>query len=170
MSFAVWGERGSIDLLAWHAPTRTLLVIEVKSELTSAEETLRRLDAKARLAADIARERFGWDVARVVRALVLPEASMSRRRVARHDALFRARLPLRGIVARAWLARPDGVVPRALLLFQSLTTGDRGSRGSVSRKRIRRAHPVVDRAQDVLPEPVIGVPIRSTTIRDRSWG
>ncbi|MFP5342498.1 MAG: helix-turn-helix domain-containing protein [Candidatus Limnocylindria bacterium] len=170
VSFAVYSERGSIDLLAWHAPTRTLLVIEVKSELTSAEETLRRLDVKARLAADIARERFGWDGARVVRALVLPDASTPRRRVARHDALFRARFPLRGMVARAWLARPDGVTPRGLLLFQSLTTGDRGSGRPVSRRRIRRAALVADHARDRLREPVIGVPIRSTTTGSRTGG
>ncbi len=30
VSYSVYGERGSIDVLAWHAPTRTLLVVEVK--------------------------------------------------------------------------------------------------------------------------------------------
>lgn len=169
VSFAVWGERGSIDLLAWHAATRTLLVIEVKSELTSAEETLRRLDVKSRLAVDIARERFGWDVGRTVRALVLPETSTSRRRVARHDALFQARFSLRGLVARAWVARPEGVVPRGILLFQALTTGDRASRGPVSRKRIRRTDSPAAHAREAFPEPVLGVPIRSTTIPDRTW-
>ena len=37
VSYSEFGERGSIDLLAWHAGTRTLLVIEVKTELTSIE-------------------------------------------------------------------------------------------------------------------------------------
>src|SRR5215203_4511675 len=41
VSYAVFGERGSIDILAWHPETRTLLVVEVKTELTSIEETLR---------------------------------------------------------------------------------------------------------------------------------
>lgn len=50
VTYAVYGERGSIDLLAWHAATRTLLVVEIKTEITSAEETLRRHDAKVRLA------------------------------------------------------------------------------------------------------------------------
>lgn len=39
VTFAVRGERGSIDVLAWHAASRTLLVVEVKTELTSLEET-----------------------------------------------------------------------------------------------------------------------------------
>ena len=80
VSFAVYGERGSIDLVAWHAASRTLLVIEVKTELASLEETLRRHDAKARLAAGVVAERFGWRP-------VVSRASwcypMGRRRVAR---------------------------------------------------------------------------------------
>ena len=46
VSFAVFAERGSIDVVAWHPATRTLLVIEVKTELVSVEETLRRHDVK----------------------------------------------------------------------------------------------------------------------------
>lgn len=59
VSFAHHGERGSIDILAWHAPSRTLLVVEIKSELGSVEGLLRPLDAKVRLVAGIAAERFG---------------------------------------------------------------------------------------------------------------
>src|SRR5205814_7728531 len=54
VSFSHFGDRASIDILAWHAAFQTLLVIEVKSELTSVEETLRRLDVKTRLARQIA--------------------------------------------------------------------------------------------------------------------
>jgi hypothetical protein len=60
VSYSRFGERGSIDILAWHALSRTLLVVEIKSELASIEATLRKLDEKERLAAVIARERFGW--------------------------------------------------------------------------------------------------------------
>jgi hypothetical protein len=69
-------------LLAWHARTRTLLVIELKSELTSVEETLRRHDVKMRLASRIALERFRWQAAIVGRLLVLPDERTARRRVA----------------------------------------------------------------------------------------
>ncbi|HEY4190087.1 MAG TPA: hypothetical protein VGM28_06685, partial [Candidatus Limnocylindrales bacterium] len=55
----IYGERGSIDILAWHAATRTLLIVEVKTEIASAEEMLRRHDAKVRLGPAIGRERFG---------------------------------------------------------------------------------------------------------------
>ena len=95
VTYAIYGERGSIDILAWHADTRTLLVVEVKTELTSIEETLRRHDAKQRLAATIAAERFGWDTpAGVSRLIVLPESSTSRRKVARHAAVLVTGLPV----------------------------------------------------------------------------
>ena len=42
VSYSIFGERGVIDILAWHPTRRALLVIELKSELTSIEETLRR--------------------------------------------------------------------------------------------------------------------------------
>src|SRR5206468_2045260 len=54
VSFSIFGERGSIDLLAWHPATRTLLVIELKTEIASVEETFRRHDVKVRLAREIA--------------------------------------------------------------------------------------------------------------------
>lgn len=139
VSFAVWGERGSIDLLAWHAPTRTLLVIEVKTEVTSAEELLRRLDVKARLAAQLARERFGWDAASVVTALVLPDTSTARRRTARIEPLLATRFPLRGAPARTWLLEPTSAQPRGLLLYMSPTIPGRVIHGAVNRKRLRRA-------------------------------
>src|SRR4029079_17838803 len=49
VSFSVFGERGSIDLVAWHPTARILLVVEVKTSLNSVEETLRRHDLKVRL-------------------------------------------------------------------------------------------------------------------------
>ena len=44
VSFSEYGERGSIDLLAWHPATRTLLVVEVKTEIAGVESTLRKHD------------------------------------------------------------------------------------------------------------------------------
>ena len=58
VTYAVYGERGSIDVLGFHRRTGSLLVIEVKTEITSVEETLRKLDEKVRLADRIARARL----------------------------------------------------------------------------------------------------------------
>jgi hypothetical protein len=108
-SFSLRGERGSIDILAWHAASRTLLVVEVKSEIGSVEGTLRPLDMKVRLAPAIAAERFGLPRPAVVaRVLVLPETSTARRTVARHAGVLNTALPARSRDVRRWLARPVG--------------------------------------------------------------
>jgi transcriptional regulator with XRE-family HTH domain len=117
VSFAVYGERGSIDLLAFHPVTRTLLVVEVKTELTSVEETLRRHDTKVRLAAQIARERFGWAAADPSRLLVVLDRSTARRRVARHEAAFAVAYPARSREVRRWIRRPSGWL-RGLLFIR----------------------------------------------------
>jgi transcriptional regulator with XRE-family HTH domain len=140
VSFAVRGERGSIDVLAWHEPSRTLLVVEVKTELASLEETLRRHDAKQRLAAAVASERFGWDrPTSVCRLLVLPSLTTPRRHVARHASILDIAYRLRADDARRWLRSPDGST--SLLLFAPVTHGARVRRDGVSRRRIRRARP-----------------------------
>ena len=60
VSFAVYGERGVIDILAWHPGRRALLVIELKTDLVDMNELLGTLDRKMRLARGIASSR-GWD-------------------------------------------------------------------------------------------------------------
>jgi transcriptional regulator with XRE-family HTH domain len=136
VTYSVFGERGSIDLLAWHATTRTLLVIEIKTEITSAEETLRRHDQKVRLARDIVQERFGWEPLVIGRLVVLPDSSTTRRQIERHNALFGRAYPQRNVEVRRFLRRPSSSL--AGIWFLSDTTGVRGRGRSVARKRIRR--------------------------------
>ena len=114
VSYSIYGERGSIDVLAWHAPTRTLLVVEVKSELISVEETLRVHDAKLRLAPRIAAERFGWQATATARLLVLPDLSTARRRVSAPSCRARRCLPASGThdSRLAHLANADARVRR----------------------------------------------------------
>lgn len=114
-SFNHFGERGRIDVLAWHAATGAVGVVEVKSRMDNAEETLGRLDVKVRLAAEIAAG-IGWRAERVVPLLVLGEGTTQRRHLAEHAALF-GRYDLRGRAALAWLRRPDGSEPSGVLMF-----------------------------------------------------
>ena len=123
VSYSEWGERGSIDLLAWHAATSTLLVVEIKSELVSVEATLRKLDEKVRLAPAVAAARFGWHPIHVGRLLVLPDERSERRRVAAHRAILDSSFPQRSHAARRWCRSPVGSV--AALLFMS-AGADRG--------------------------------------------
>ena len=139
VTYSDYGERGSIDLLAWHAPTRTLLVIEVKTEITSAEELLRRHDAKVRLAPKIAKERFGATPSQTVRLLVLGGSQANRSRFARLAPVLASAYPLPPREIRPWLRAPLAPV-RGGVLFVAAAPGMAGSRGRVTSSRTRR-HP-----------------------------
>jgi len=139
VSFSEFGERGSIDVLAWHPGSRALLVIEVKSELGSIEGTLRPLDVKVRLAPKVARERFGWSPRVVSRMLVLPENTLARRAVARHSAALDAVLPARSRELRAWVRQP--AAPIAGVWFLSSVRYFDSKRNPSSIQRVRRAVP-----------------------------
>jgi transcriptional regulator with XRE-family HTH domain len=137
-SFAIYGERGVIDILAWHAPTRSLLVIELKTELVDLQETVGTLDRKVRLAARVAAER-GWNPATVSSWLVVAEGSTNRRRVAAHRAMLRAAFPGDGRSIQAWLRAPAGRV--AALSFLPATLGVGGTGGLAHVSRVRRPAP-----------------------------
>ncbi len=139
VTYSEWGERGSIDILAWHKPTSTLLVVEIKTELASVEATLRKLDEKVRLAPRIALSRFGWQAAVVGRLLVLPDQRSERRRVAANSPVLDRAFPTRSYVARRWCRSPAGAV--AALLFLPEPAGRRAAPPSAGRRRIRVVRP-----------------------------
>ena len=135
VSFSIWGERGSIDVLAFHPVFGSLLVIEVKSVVADTQATLHGLDRKARLARDIVKDQ-AWRIRHVSRLLVIGASATSRRRVARLGATYDVALPARGTTVRRWLARP--AEPLAGLLFLA-NDSDRGAtRRSAARERVRR--------------------------------
>ena len=109
VSFSVGGERGLIDILGWHAPTRALLVIEVKTEVVDVAETVGTLDRKRRLAAGIARG-IGWATESISCALVVADTRTNHRRITQHAATFEAALPHGGQRFRAFVQRPAGVI------------------------------------------------------------
>ena len=49
VTYSDFGDRGSVDVLAARRDAQAMLVIEVKSELTAIEATLRKLDEKVRI-------------------------------------------------------------------------------------------------------------------------
>jgi hypothetical protein len=136
-SYSIYGERGSIDILAGHARTSVVLVVEVKSDLMSIEELGRKLDEKARLARrQLCRERFGWPPSGVGRLLVLPDLDSGRRAVARNAALLDRMFPARGPDVRRWLRRPGGDLNG--ILFVSNTNPVGASARPPGGQRIRR--------------------------------
>jgi transcriptional regulator with XRE-family HTH domain len=114
VSYNHYGERGRIDLLAWHPICRVLLVIEIKTDLVDVQDLLGTLDAKARLARNVA-ERFAWEVRSVVPAIVFAEDRTTRNRLERVNDLF-DRFALRGRAATTWMRNPDSA-PSGVLWF-----------------------------------------------------
>ncbi|MGQ0608605.1 MAG: hypothetical protein ACT4OQ_09105 [Chloroflexota bacterium] len=49
LTFNHYGERGSIDLYAWHPASRTLLVIEIKTAIVDVQSLLASVDRKVRI-------------------------------------------------------------------------------------------------------------------------
>lgn len=118
VSFNHYGDRGRVDIVAFHPTLRLVLIIEIKSALGDIQDTLGRLDVKARLGRVIAAE-LGWNqVSAVVPALVITDSRAVRRQIAAHEALFE-RYSLRGRKATAWLRRPAGTAPTGILWFRS---------------------------------------------------
>ena len=136
VSYSHFGERGRIDLLAFHPATRVLLVIELKSEFVDVQALLGSLDVKVRLSTRIV-ERFGWSPRVVVPAIVFLEHSATRKRLARTDSLF-DQFDLRGREALSWLRRPREAFPRGVLWFANATQRS-GSPGPRVRVRARGA-------------------------------
>lgn len=134
LSYSEFGERGRIDLLAYHPVMRVLLVVEVKTSLNDLQETLGHLDVKERLASRVAR-RLGWNAVSVVPCLVVQEGTTQRRRVVEHAALF-SRFSLHGRAALTWLRHPAGRTD-GLLMFRELPPANRISAKRRGVKRVR---------------------------------
>ena len=122
VSFAIYGERGVVDLLAWHEGSRSLLVVELKTEIVDVGEILATLDRKVRVARVIARD-VGWAPLSVSCWLAIGHGATNRRRVSAHLAVFSAALADRAPRLRAWLADPTGVI-RALSFVADARPGD----------------------------------------------
>jgi transcriptional regulator with XRE-family HTH domain len=117
-SYSRYGERGRVDLLAWHATLGILLVAEVKTALADAQEALGTLDAKARLGPFLANQLSLPRPRAVVPAFILQEDMTTRRRVERLAPLL-ARYGLRGRAAISWLRDPIKSAPHGLLIFSA---------------------------------------------------
>jgi transcriptional regulator with XRE-family HTH domain len=138
VSFNHFGERGSIDVLAFHAETRILLVVEVKSVVPDVQSTLVTLDRKQRLAAGIGRER-GWNAASVATLLVIRDDRTARRRIAAHAETFGNAFPDRVAKIRSWIGAPD---PKRTLHGLWFLSGDRSA---VASRQVRGRRDAAER-------------------------
>ena len=116
------GERGSVDILAWHPASRCLLIVEVKTALADLQDLLSTMDRKLRIVPLLVPP-LGWRPCAVATVLVLPDESWSRKAVADYGPLFEAALPARTVAVRRWLSRPSDNLRGIWFLPTSNSTG-----------------------------------------------
>lgn len=136
VTFWIRGERGSVDILAWHEASLTLLVVEIKSVVPDVQATLSTLDRKARLGAEIA-STVGWRPRKIARLLAINASRTSRRRVEAHASTFEAALPDRLVKVRRFLASPTDDPLRGLIFLTGSPQAPVRHRQSASRARVR---------------------------------
>jgi transcriptional regulator with XRE-family HTH domain len=136
VSFSIYGERGVIDIVAWHPASRSLLIIELKTALVDPQELVGTMDQRVRLGREIARQR-GWKATTVSSWVILAEGSTNRRRARQHQGLLRGAFPADGHAMRAWLHQPAG--PIAALSFWSYVGAGPTSRLPCQGRRVRVA-------------------------------
>jgi transcriptional regulator with XRE-family HTH domain len=132
VSFAIYAERGVIDILAFHRPSRRLLVIELKTLIVDVQQLLSTTDRYRRLAKQIAHER-GWDPVGVSLWLIIADTRTNRRRIEAHRTVLRAAFPIDGRSMRSWLAAPGSDV--AVMSTMAAPAGGPGRRMLAGRKR-----------------------------------
>ena len=109
-TFSVYGERGAVDIIAWHQASRALLIVEVKSVIFDLQALLSTLDRKVRLVPKLLAAQRGWEAASVGRLVYAPATTRNRNVVSRHEASLRSAYPTRGAGARRWLMHPVGTM------------------------------------------------------------
>jgi transcriptional regulator with XRE-family HTH domain len=138
VSFSIYGERGIIDILAWHPGERALLVIELKTDIVDVNDLIGSMDRRRRLASRIAHEK-GWDPLTVSTWVIVAEGRTNRERLAAHRTVLRNAFPVDGRAMPGWLKRPNRVVD-AMSFWERGTKGERGD--LATRRRVRRARAI----------------------------
>lgn len=141
VSFSIFGERGIIDVLAWHEASRALLVVELKTDVVDVQELIGSIDRKRRLGWRVAEER-GLSPLTVSCWVAIVAAGTNRRRVDRHAAVLANAFPVRGVRLRGWLRRPDGEI--AALSFVPILHAGTSKQSRSTGRRVRRPQPSVN--------------------------
>ncbi len=135
-TFNVYGERGSVDILAWHPVRRALLIVEVKTRLTDLGSLLMSMSRKVRLVPPLVAKDFGWDRRCLGHVVVMADTRANCATVAGHRATFDAAFPSATAETRAWIRSPAGDL--AGLWF--LASGKDSPVTRTTRQRVRQAH------------------------------
>jgi transcriptional regulator with XRE-family HTH domain len=106
VSFSIYGERGVIDVVGWHEGRRTLLVVELKTDIVDVNDLIGTVDRKRRLASVAVRDR-GWSPETVSAWVIVAAGRTNRGRISAHGAVLRAAFPMDGRAVRGWLRDPQ---------------------------------------------------------------
>jgi transcriptional regulator with XRE-family HTH domain len=164
VSFNEYGERGIIDILAWHAASGIALVVELKTAIVDINDLMSTMDKRRRLASKIARN-LGWNAEAVATWVVVAPGRSNDRALAEHATVLRAKFPGDGRSMRRWLARPTGEIA-ALSFLPKARLSDLGRDGRTPRRVSARSSSVMTNVLSVdvpseraanRPEPRIGV-------------
>jgi transcriptional regulator with XRE-family HTH domain len=115
-TFNAFGERGSVDILAWHPLRRALLIVEVKSRIQDVQAMLMAMSRKVRLVPGIVANERGWERRALGIIVAMPDSHVNRSVVAAHPATFDASFPARTAACRGWLKAPVGDLSGLLFL------------------------------------------------------
>lgn len=136
VSYSIWGERGVIDRLAFHAERRMLGVFELKADLNDPAGLVAQVDRYRRLAREIAQSR-GWEAEAVSCWAVIADTDTNRRRLMAHRELLRGALPAGRRELATFLRDP--VQPVDGLTFVAYPHLQTSKRSLTTVKRVRRA-------------------------------
>jgi len=134
VSFNHFGERGVVDVVAWHPESWVLLLVELKTELVDINDLLAVTDRRRRLAAHIA-EPFGWQPRIVGQWVVVAASRTNARRLAEHRTALRTAFPADSRSIAGWLSRPCR--PISALSFLPDSGGSSVRRRRAPRLRVR---------------------------------
>jgi transcriptional regulator with XRE-family HTH domain len=141
VSFAIYGERGVIDILAWHPRLRAVLVIELKTDIVDVNDLVGGVDRKRRLAWQVARER-GWEPDTVSVWVIVAAGRTNRARIAAHGGMLRAAYPMDGRRIRTWLREPNRPVAALSMWHDVHGRAPKADLRSIRRVRVGSArHP-----------------------------
>ncbi len=125
-SFNHFGDRGSVDVLAWHPSARAIAVVEVKTRIVDVQDLLAKVDRKVRVVREILPRERGWNALGVGRLLVVPDSRSVRDAIDQHARTFAVAFPARTVAARRWVAHPVGDLAGIWFLAStSVASGER---------------------------------------------
>ena len=128
-TFNHFGDRGSVDVLAYHAELQALLIVEVKTRLTDLQAFLSSFGTKVRVVPDLVRTERGWDPRVVGRVVVVRGTTANRTIVERHRSVFDVSFPARADAIRRWLRNPEDVIAGVWFVT--------GSPGAITKRAFR---------------------------------